>query len=55
MKTPRTFRIDSELSKKLDAVCVRYGDATWHIENALRHYLGAYKVETNKDDKNESK
>jgi hypothetical protein len=30
--------MDSELSKKLDAICVRHGDVTWHIEEALKAY-----------------
>lgn len=38
-KVNRTFRIDKDLSKALDKICVRHGDITWHIENSLRAYL----------------
>ena len=37
-KVNRTFRLDSDLSKALDKICVRYGDKTYHVENALRAY-----------------
>jgi len=42
-KVLRTIRMESELSKKLDAICVRHGDVTYHIENALSAYLIAIK------------
>jgi predicted transcriptional regulator len=35
--------MDSEISKKLDAICVRHGDVTWHIENALTEYMANRK------------
>jgi len=41
-KVSRTFRFDLELSKKLDSICVRHGDKTFHIEQALSAYLADY-------------
>ena len=38
-KVNRTFRLDIELSRALDKICVRYGDKTYHVENALRAYI----------------
>jgi hypothetical protein len=38
-KVNRTFRLDRELSKALDKICVRYGDKTYHVESALRAYI----------------
>ncbi len=38
MKTPRTFRLETNLSKKLDQICERHGDVTWHLEQALKRY-----------------
>lgn len=40
-KVNRTFRLDSDLSKALDKICVRYGDKTYHVENALRAYISS--------------
>ena len=37
-KVSRTFRLDQDLSKKLDKICVRHGDVTWHLEQALNGY-----------------
>jgi predicted transcriptional regulator len=37
-KKSRTITIDKELSDKLDKICVRHGDVTWHIEQALLQY-----------------
>ena len=37
-KVNRTFRLDQDLSQKLDKICVRHGDVTWHIEQALNGY-----------------
>lgn len=45
-KTTRTVRMDSDISKKLDAICVRHGDVTWHIENALTEYMANRKSAT---------
>lgn len=42
-KVNRTIRMESELSKQLDAICVRHGDVTYHIERALSAYLLAIK------------
>lgn len=39
MKIPRTFRIERELSEKLDKMCNRHGDLTWHVEQALTNYF----------------
>ena len=39
MKKVRTIRIDKELSDRLDSICVRHGDVSWHIEQALGAYL----------------
>jgi len=55
MKVSRTIRLDRDLSEELDRVCTRHGDVTWHIENALKHYLGSHKTEAKKDASNESK
>jgi predicted transcriptional regulator len=55
MKVSRTIRLDKELSDKLDGVCTRHGDVTWHIENALKHYLGSYQTEPKKESINASK
>lgn len=40
-KVSRTFpvRLDFELNKAFNAICVRHGDVTYHIENALRAYI----------------
>ena len=38
-KVSRTFRLPYELSKKLDSICIRSGDVTWHTEKALTAYL----------------
>ena len=38
-KINRTFRLDKELSRALDKICVRHGDITWHLEGALRAYI----------------
>ena len=42
-KINRTFRLDKELNRALDKICVRYGDKTYHIEQALSNY-GPIKV-----------
>ena len=39
IKVSRTIRMDQEISKKLDSICVRHGDVTWHVEQALDEYL----------------
>ena len=44
-KVSRTFRLDIELSSALDKICVRYGDKTYHIENALRAYIPAAQMD----------
>ena len=44
MKVSRTFRLDKELSQGLDKICVRHGDVTWHIEQALKDYLEKQKA-----------
>jgi len=44
-KVNRTFRLDSDLSKALDKICVRYGDKTYHVENALRAYPPIQELE----------
>ena len=44
-KVNRTFRLDSDLSKALDKICVRYGDKTYHVENALRVYIASLEAE----------
>ena len=41
-KVSMTFRIDKDISDNLDRICVRHGDATWHIEQALSAYLASY-------------
>lgn len=38
-KINRTFRLDQELSRALDKICVRHGDKTYHIERSLKDYL----------------
>ena len=38
MKKVRTIRIDKEVSDKLDSICERHGDISWHIEKALNSY-----------------
>lgn len=38
-KVNRTLRMEKELSKKLDSICIRHGDITWHVEKALTAYL----------------
>ena len=43
-KVNRTFRLDSDLSKALDKICVRHGDKTYHVENALRAYPAIQEV-----------
>jgi len=45
-KINRTFRLDKELSRALDKICVRHGDKTYHIERSLKEYLA--KPEHNK-------
>ena len=47
-KVSRTFRFPYELSKKLDSICVRSGDVTWHMEKALATYLDDYAPFTDK-------
>lgn len=37
-KSPRTFRIDQDLSSALDRLHKRQGDHTYHVEQALRAY-----------------
>ena len=37
-KINRTFRLDQELSRALDKICVRHGDKTYHLEQALSQY-----------------
>jgi predicted transcriptional regulator len=44
-KVSRTIRLDRELSNSLDKVCVRHGDVTWHIEQALKDYLDKLEKE----------
>ena len=41
-KVSRTFRLPLGLSKQYDSICVRHGDATWHIEQALIAYMANY-------------
>ena len=55
MKVSRTIRLEKELSDKLDQACVRHGDVTWHIEKALKYYLGSHHVADYKEQNNESK
>lgn len=43
-KVSRTFRIDIELSKKLDKVTIPPYTYTWHIEKALEAYLATLKA-----------
>ena len=38
MKKVRTIRIDKEVSDNLDLICIRHGDVSWHIEQALGAY-----------------
>lgn len=38
-KITRTIRLDSEINSGLNKICVRHGDVTWHIEQALKAYL----------------
>jgi len=45
-KVRRTITMDEGISKKLDAICVRHGDVTWHIENALTEYIANRKNAT---------
>ncbi len=51
-KVNRTFRLDKDLSKALDKICVRYGDKTYHVENALKAYPPIQEVtpKPSKDD-----
>ena len=42
MKKVRTIRIDKEVSNRLDSICVRHGDVSWHIEKALTNYFAGY-------------
>lgn len=37
-KVSRTFRIDQKLSNALDKIYTRYGDITFHVEQALKDY-----------------
>lgn len=37
-KTRRTITMDSEISTALTKICVRHGDATYHVEQALAAY-----------------
>ena len=37
-KTRRTLTMDSDISRALSQICVRHGDATWHVEQALAAY-----------------
>ena len=55
MKKVRTIRIDKEVSDKLDEACLRHGDVSWHVEQALRFYLGSGHVAQYKEQNNESK
>ena len=45
-KVVRTIRMQSDISKKLDAICVSHGDVTWHIEHALTEYMANRKSAT---------
>ena len=49
MKKVRTIRIDKEVSDKLDSICTRHGDISWHIEQALKHYMGESYVAEKKE------
>lgn len=42
IRTSRTFRLPVELSLKLDSICQRHGDATWHTEQAFTAYLADF-------------
>lgn len=46
-KTVRSIRMDSELSKTLDSICVRHGDMTYHVEQALAAYAPIKKLLAN--------
>jgi len=37
-KIRRTLTMDSDISRALSQICVRHGDATWHVEQALAAY-----------------
>jgi predicted transcriptional regulator len=49
MKKVRTIRIDKGVSDKLDSICTRHGDISWHIEQALKHYMGKHYVAETKE------
>lgn len=51
-KKRRTIWMEGELSDGLDAICVRHGDITWHIENAVRQYLDGLKKPAKKKEVN---
>ena len=38
-KVRKTITMCKEVAAILDANCVRHGDVTWHVENALRQYF----------------
>jgi len=42
-KVSRTFRIDEDLSKRLNAITVPPYTYTWHLERALEAYLAKLK------------
>lgn len=43
MKVRKTVTMDKAVAELLDSNCIRHGDVTFHIENALRQYFKPIK------------